>query len=87
MYKTKTQLAKIDKYCKSSLLLLVCTYVGNEVLKVLSHFGVISRRFRRGLCFVLLGGLCTKRRPWLKLMKTANLFAPCSTSVNCKNYV
>ena len=48
-YNTKT-LAKIDKMLQI-LLLLTCTYVGNEVLKVLSHFGVISRRFRRGLVF------------------------------------
>ena len=38
------------------LLFLVCAYVGSDVLKILSHFGVISRGFRRGLRFVLFFG-------------------------------
>ena len=42
-----------------------------------SLFQVISRRFRRGLRFVLLVGLCTKRRPWSNLFINANLVAPC----------
>ena len=44
---------------------------------VWSHFRVISRRFWRGLRFVLLVGLCTKRRPWWNSLITANLVAPC----------
>ena len=44
---------------------------------VWSHFRVISRRFWRGLRFVLLVGLCTKRRPWSNLFINANLVASC----------
>ena len=60
------------------LLFLVCTYVVNDI------FEVISRRFWRGLHFGLpggKGGMCTKRKPWLKWIKTTNLVAPCSASV------
>lgn len=44
---------------------------------VYSWFQVISRRFWRGLHFVLLAGSCTKRRPWSNSLILANLVAPC----------
>ena len=38
---------------------------------------MISRRFLWDLRFVLLVGLCTKRRPWSNSLITANLVVPC----------
>ena len=65
-------------FCCSLFLL----FVENDVLRVLSQFRVISRQFRRGVCFVLFEEfICTKRRPsWLKSINTANL-ACCSLFV------
>ena len=40
-------------------------------------FQALSGQYWRGLRFVLLVGLCTKRRPWSNSMKTAYLVVSC----------
>ena len=80
LYKTKT-LAKLVRNRKI-LFDPVSTSLENGVLRILSYLRVISRQFGRGLCFVLLGGILYKRRPWLKSVKAANLVALCFISVD-----
>ena len=86
--KTKT-LAKFFK-SHNILLLLVCTSVRNNVLRVLNHFQWFWSNFTtisKGLYFVLLGPLY-KNKTLAKIdkkKKTANLVAPCYASV--KNHV
>ena len=47
-----------------------------SAMTVGSCFQAISRRFWGGLCFVLLVGFCTKRRPWPNSSKTATVIVP-----------
>ena len=52
-----------------------------SAMTVGSCFQAISRRFWGGLCFVLLVGFCTKRRPWPNSLKPQLLSSPTSASV------
>ena len=75
MYKTKTLVKFVHKRKSCCSLFLLWSIIMFQPF--LSDFKTISRRFRRGLRFVLLVGLCTKRRPWSNSLITANLDAPC----------